>query len=360
MQHVGSMKFMKIIFRSVRGSIRAILPAVILLATAGCMVNPVTLEQQFNVISEAKEISIGRTAHPQIVQQFGYYRNEQLQRYIAGIGQHLVSVCRRPDILYHFTVLDTEMENAFAVPGGYIYITRGLLALLNSEAELAGVLGHEIGHTVGRDSAALMSQNMVAQIAVLAGAAGAASGPSGGDVAMATSQLFNALMLGFSREREYLADEQSVDYMIRAGYDPMQICCFMRTLSYISQGPTGVQQYLTTHPYIFDRITRVEAKAKVSYAMQSAMDQINSSGAAERRTGKILADEYKRMIDGLAYGPRNDLRHIKIYTVVTGDSFEQIARRTLGSAVHGRRLAQLNGMPENAQLIPGAKIKTIY
>jgi len=324
------------------------------------MVNPVTLEQQFNVISEPKEISIGRNAHPQIVQQFGYYRNERLQQYVSEVGQKLVCVCRRPDIAYHFTVLDTDMENAFAVPGGYIYITRGLLALMNSEAELAGVLGHEIGHTVGRDSVALMSQNMVAQIAVLAGAAGASAGPSGGDIAMATNQLFNALMLGFSREREYLADEQAVDYMIKAGYDPLQMICFLRTLSYISQGPTGVQQYLTTHPYIFDRITRVEAKAKVSFAMQQALDQVHNKNTVLQDSPKILADRYKLMIDGLAYGPRDDLRHIKIYTVSTGDSFEQIARRTLGSSVYARKLAQLNGMPENAQLVPGAKIKTIY
>lgn len=327
---------------------------------AGCMVNPVTLEQEFNVISEAKEISIGRNAHPQILQQFGYYRNEQLQRYVDEVGRKLVCVCRRPDIQYHFTVLDTEMENAFAVPGGYIYITRGLLALINSEAELAGVLGHEIGHTVGRDSAALMSQSMVAQIAVLAGAAGATGSASGGDVAMATSQLFNALMLGFSREREYLADEQSVEYMIKAGYDPLQMICFLRTLSYISQGPTGVQQYLTTHPYIFDRIMRVEAKAKVAYAMQQAMDTIQSRDPASKDSPKILSEKYKMMIDGLAYGPRNDMRHIKIYTVAAGDSFEQIARRTLGSSVYARKIAYLNGMPENAQLIPGVKIKTIY
>jgi len=339
---------------------RVLRAALAVVCLAGCTVNPVTLENEFNIISEQKEINIGRSAHPQILQQFGYYRNDDLQRYVADIGQKLVCVCRRHDIAYHFTVLDTDMENAFATPGGYVYITRGLLALLNSEAELAGVLGHEVGHIVGRDSATLMSQSMVAQIAVLAGAAGAAASSSGGDLAMATNQLFNALMLGFSREREYLADEQSVDYMIKAGYDPMQITCFMRTLSFTSQGPTGVQQYLSTHPYIFDRITRVEAKAKVSFAMQNAMDQLQSRSDRGQEGGRILTDKYKEMIDGLAYGPRDNMRHIKLYTVTAGDSFEQIARKTLGSSVHARKLAQLNGMPENAQLIPGARIKTIY
>lgn len=328
--------------------------------TAGCMVNPVTLEQEFNVISEQKEVNIGRAADPQVIKQFGYYRNPELQRYVDEVGQKLVSVCRRHDISYHFTILDTDMENAFAVPGGYIYITRGLMALLNSEAELAGVFGHEIGHVVGRDSAALMSQSMLAQFATLAGAAGAASSGAGGDLAMATNQLFNSLMLGFSREREYLADEQSVEYMIKTGYDPMQINCFMRTLSLTSQGPTGAQQYLSTHPYIFDRITRVEAKAKVSFAMQNAMDQLQNREEKNQGKGAVLADRYKSLIDGLAYGPKESLRHIKIYTVCQGDTFEQIARRTLGSSMQARKLAEINGMPENAQLIAGAKIKTIY
>jgi len=330
------------------------------LCLGGCMVHPVTLEQEFNVISETKEIDIGRSADPQIIKQFGSYRNPEMQRYVNEVGQKLVSVCRRNDIPYKFVVLDTDMENAFALPGGYIYITRGLLALLNSEAELAGVLGHEIGHVCGRDSAALMSQSMIAQIATLAGAAGAATSASGGDLALATNQLFNSLMLGFSREREYLADEQSVDYMIKAGYDPMQISAFMRTLSYTSQGPTGVEQYLTTHPYIFDRITRVEAKAKVSFAMRNAMDQLQKKEEQGQGRGRILADSYKSSIDGLAYGPRENLRHIKIYTVQPEDTFAVIAKKTLGSSVQARKLAVLNGMPENAQLIPGVKIKTIY
>jgi len=90
------------------------------------------------------------------------------------------------------------------------------------------------------------------------------------------------------------------------------------------------------------------------------MDQLQSRSDRGQEGGRILTDKYKEMIDGLAYGPRDNMRHIKLYTVTAGDSFEQIARKTLGSSVHARKLAQLNGMPENAQLIPGARIKTIY
>ena len=328
-------------------------------ATA-CSINPVTLESEFNVVSESKEASIGRGANPQLIQQFGYYRNPAFQNYVDGVGQKLAHVCRRNDVAYHFTVLDTDMENAFAIPGGYVYITRGLLAMMNNEAELAGVLGHEVGHVVGRDSATLMSQSMIAQIATLAGAVGAATGGGSPELAAATNQLFNSVMLGYSREKEYRADEQSVEYVIKTGYDPMQMADFLRTLSFSSQGYTGAQQYLTTHPYIFDRIARVEAKVKVTYAMDSAMGQLQNRPGKSGSHGEIFAEKYLSMIDGLAFGPKEGLRHIKIYTVVPGDTFESIARKTMGTSVQAKKLAQLNGLPEGSPLVPGVKIKTIY
>jgi len=233
--------------------IRLVIFCSILIALGGCMVNPVTLQSEFNVVSEDRELNIGRQAHPQIIKQFGYYQNEELQRYVNDIGQKLAAASRRRDVTYHFTVLDTPIENAFAVPGGYIYITRGLLAYLNSEAELAGVLGHEIGHIVGRDSANQMSQAMLAQIAALAGAAAA---PSTGDAAAATGLLLNSIMLGYGREKEYLADVQGIEYMYKAGYDPRQMASFQKNLAQIAQGPTGYQVYNSTHPDMFDRIER--------------------------------------------------------------------------------------------------------
>ncbi|MCP4716684.1 MAG: M48 family metalloprotease [Deltaproteobacteria bacterium] len=340
--------------------IAVILLSALLITTGGCMVHPITLEQEFNIVGEQKELSIGRNAHPQILQQFGTYHDPRLQRYVNELGQKIVGVCRRRDISYHFSILDDPMVNAFATPGGYIYITRGLLAYLNSEAELAGVLAHEIGHVVGRDSAALMSQGLIAQLATLAGVAGAATSGSGGDVAMATSQLFNSIMLGFSREREYLADEQSVEYIFNLGYDPLQIKSFLRTLSFMGQGPAGPQQYLVTHPYIFDRISRVESKSKVVAAMHTTMGQLKKSIDTVKGRRLVLAEKYKAYLDGLAFGPKDDLRRIKLYRVRPADSFESIARKTLGSSTKAKLLAELNGIPISAQLIPGAKIKIIY
>lgn len=338
--------------------IRGLLFTLLAVFSSSCMVNPVTLKQQFNVVSEDREIGIGRNAHPQIVEYFGYYHNQPLQSYVNRVGQKLVTVCKRNDIDYTFTVLDSDMVNAFAVPGGYIYITRGLLAMLNNEAEMAGVLAHEIGHVAGRDSAAMMSQQMLAQVAVLAGAVGAASSGGGGDMAAASMQLFNALMLGFSRDREYLADEQSVDYMFAAGYDTLRVKDFMLSLSQLGQGPSGPQQYLMTHPFIFDRIDRIEARSKVVHTMKDTMGQLNST-PANPGTEYVGADAYLTHIDGIAYGPRDDIRRLTLYTVRRGDTFSQISRRTLGTAYQAKELALLNGMPESAPLVPGAIIKVI-
>ena len=325
-----------------------------------CMVNPVTLQSEFNVVSEERELNIGRQAHPQIIKQFGYYQNEELQRYVNQVGQKLASVSRRRDVTYHFAVLDTPIENAFAVPGGYIYITRGLLAYLNSEAELAGVLGHEIGHIVGRDSANQMSQAMLAQIAALAGAAAA---PSTGDAAAATGMLLNSIMLGYGREKEYLADVQGIEYMYRAGYDPRQMASFQKNLVQIAQGPVGYQVYNSTHPDMFDRIERSTAKAKVMLVMNDAMVQINNGnsmpGKITQDNTLILSDKYKDYLDGLAYGPKENLRHIRIYTAQEGDTLALIAKKTIGTEQGVKELAELNGIPAQMQLVPGTKVKTI-
>jgi len=249
------------------------------------------------------------------------------------------------------------MVNAFAVPGGYVYLTRGLLAMLNNEAEMAGVLAHEIGHVVGRDSAAMMSQQLLSQFTMLAGAAGAASG-GGGDAAAASMQLSQTIMLGFSRDCEYRADEQSVEYLFETGYDSMRAKDFMRTLSQLGQGPSGPRQYTMTHPFIFDRINRIIARSKVVNAMHDTMEQLSST-PEESNTGYVGRDIYLSYIDGIAYGPKHNLRRLKLYTVRRGDTFSQIARRTMGSAYQAKELSLLNGMPENAPLIPGATIKTI-
>jgi len=328
----------------------------------GCAVHPVTLEKELMIISEEKEIDIGRKTDPYIVQQMGYYDDPELQDYVNRIGQKLVEVCRRKDIDYHFKVLDTDDINAFAVPGGYIYVTRGILAVMNSEAELAGVLGHEIGHVVGRDSANQISQQTLFQVAALAGMAA----PGTRDLAVAGNMLFNSIMLGYGREKEFLADAQGVEYMGKAGYDPSQMAKFQYTLAKIYQGPGGYAQYLSTHPDIFDRIKRTDAQAKVQRAMNDALsrlskgnDSLNDS-TPKKSGGAILADEYKDRLDGLAYGPPDNIRRIQVYTVKEGDTLQSVAANLMDDHGQIKELAFLNGLEMNDPLVAGQKLKLVY
>ncbi len=334
-----------------------------LMVVAACAVNPVTLEKEFMIISEEKEISIGERSDPVIVQTYGLYEDPALQEYVNEVGQRLVKVCSRKNIAYHFKLLDTDDANAFALPGGYIYLTRGILALMNSEAEMAGVLGHEIGHVVGRDSANQISQQTWMQVVAIAGMA---ASPSTRELAMAGNMLFNAVMLGYGREKEFLADSQGVEYMFRAGYDPLQMARFLSTLGKIYQGPAGYAQYLTTHPYTGDRINRADAQAKVLTAMDDALTRRATGGGDGSfdptvKSGRTIgADEFITRLDGLAYGPSENIRRIKIYTVDGGDTLESIA----GSVAHGnqtvKEIAFMNGLDPASPLSPGQKLKLVF
>jgi len=334
-----------------------------LTVVAACAVNPVTLEKEFMIISEEKEISIGERSDPVIVQMYGLYEDAALQEYVNQVGQKLARVCSRKNIEYHFKLLDTDDANAFALPGGYIYLTRGILALMNSEAEMAGVLGHEIGHVVGRDSANQISQQTWMQVVAIAGMA---ASPSTRELAMAGNMLFNAVMLGYGREKEFLADSQGVEYMFRAGYDPLQMARFLSTLGKIYQGPAGYAQYLTTHPYTGDRINRADAQAKVLTAMDDALTRRATGGGDGSfdptvKSGRTIgADEFITRLDGLAYGPSENIRRIKIYTVDGGDTLESIA----GSVAHGnqtvKEIAFMNGLDPASPLSPGQKLKLVF
>jgi len=177
---------------------------------------------------------------------------------------------------------------------------------------------------------------------------------------VAGNLLFDAVMLGYGREKEFLADSQGVEYMYKAGYDPLQMCKFQRNLAKISQGPVGYAQYLSTHPDIFDRINRTEAQAKVLFAMQDALSRENKSGEYPQERGKILADGYKTHLDGLAYGPKDRIYRIKIYEVEDGDTLESIAAKEAGDDRKAEEIAFLNGLEMGAQLHTGQKLKVIY
>ena len=191
----------------------------------GCAVNPATGEKVFTGgISGAQEQAQGRKLHPQILRQFGpALENPALQRYVDSVGQLLARTAERRDLKYTFTVIDSDIANAFAVPGGYIYITSGLLALFDSEAELAAVLGHELGHIAALHYARGRGQAVLAQLGVLAAGilAREAAPGSGADrmIGELGGKAAFAYLRSFSRENEYESDDLGIRYLARAGYD---------------------------------------------------------------------------------------------------------------------------------------------
>ncbi len=208
---------MKSVF-ALRASPSPWLLLVLLLAglVAGCATNPVTGKQDFVLMSEAEEINLGRQYNQQILKEIPPYQDRELAAYIDRVGQRVARSSDRPQLSYHFTLLDSPEVNAFALPGGYIYLYRGLLAYLNSEAQLAAVLGHEIGHVTARHS---VRQQSAATVTGLAGAILQAT-----TGVRAANDLFSvlgkALLSGYGREHELEADRLGARYLARAGYDP--------------------------------------------------------------------------------------------------------------------------------------------
>jgi len=196
----------------------ALLPA-LHLALASCATNPVTGGQDFVLISEPQELRIGRQADAQVKQRYALYDAHGMQAYVDGIGQRLAKASHRPGIAYRFVVIDSANVNAFALPGGYVYISRGILPYLNSEAELAGVIGHEIGHVTARHSVQRLSAAQGAQIVISVAQifVPAIRTQAGG---LAVDVLGSALLSGYGRDQELQADQLGATYLARTGYDP--------------------------------------------------------------------------------------------------------------------------------------------
>jgi len=177
-------------------------------------------------MSEAKEIEIGRQMHPKILQQYGRYEDEALQQYVSEIGRRIGAKSDRPTLEYTFTVLDSEEVNAFALPGGFIYITRGIMAYLNSEAELIAVLGHEIGHVTARH-AERQQRGSVAS-AVGSTLIGILTGSP--DLMQVANLAGTALVSGYGRDMELEADSLGAEYLHRLGHDPEAMIDVVRLL----------------------------------------------------------------------------------------------------------------------------------
>ena len=238
----------------------AALAVSMLLPLAGCVTNPATGDQSLNLLSEEQEIQIGTDAEPQFIQENGgLIPDEGIRRYVEDLGQRLAAVSERPDLPWSFNVLDSPVINAFALPGGKVFISRGLMSQMTNEAQLAGVLGHEVGHVTAQHVNARMSQQMLVQLGAVAfGVAGEATD---NDVlrvlGVGTSVGGGVYLLKFGRDQETQSDELGVRYMAKLGYNPWAQVQVMQILDR-AQGDGGGPEFFASHPLPKTRIDDLE------------------------------------------------------------------------------------------------------
>ena len=256
-----------------------------------CTTNPATGKRSISLNTMAEEEKIGRSEHPKILRAFGgAYKNQRLTNYISTIGNKLANVSELPSINWKFTILNSKEVNAFAVPGGYIYVTRGLIALANNEAELAAVLAHEIGHITALHPSSRRATGTLTGIGVLA--SGIIFGRAGSEIG---DLIGRYSMSRYSKSQEFEADLLGVRYLTRANYEPKAMASFLRTMNSFSKytkkiaGERGSESEMArifaTHPRTAARVERAI--------------QIASGPKAVRQTGRIT---YMKMIDGVVYG----------------------------------------------------------
>lgn len=264
----------------------------ILILTSNCSVNPSTGKSEFVIMSESEEDQIGKKEHPKIIKSFGgIYKNEQLQNYVESLGYFLVNTSELSNKKFTFTILNSPIVNAFALPGGYIYLTRGLIYLCQNEAQLAGVIAHEIGHVTARHTAKRYTKNF--GVGLLANILGVINKNMViNDLVNKSASLY---LLSFSRSQEYEADRLAVRYMARAGFDPNQMGEFLRLMEKFSRlkrkivkdlGETS--ELLKTHPNSSKRVKEVikNSKEKIPF------NPITGS------------EVFLKKIDGMIYGEK--------------------------------------------------------
>ncbi len=259
--------------------------AALALATAGCATNPVTGQREFSLVTSAQEEQIGREGYQAVVAEYGVYRDSALQAYVDTVGLKLARVSHLPRATWTFTVLDDPVVNAFAMPGGYIYVTRGILVHLNSEAQLAGVLGHEIGHVTARHSAQRITQQQLAGLGL-----GVASIVSHGfqRYSQAAETALGLMFLKYGRDDENQADELGVQYATAAGYDPREIPATYAMLKRVSdRAGQRLPTFLSTHPDPGSREERTRALAQQAAAGKPGL-AVRSRDYLKRQDGVVF------------------------------------------------------------------------
>ncbi|HSB98452.1 MAG TPA: M48 family metalloprotease [Burkholderiaceae bacterium] len=326
-----------------------LLMAACLLAACGTqVVNPVTGKAERTVMDEAAEIEEGAKAHKEVLQEYGAYDNPKLQAYVNDLGQRLAAQSHRANLKWTFTVLDSPEINAFALPGGYVYVTRGIMAYLDSEAELAGVMGHEIGHVTARHGAQRATRQQTAGIGVIAatvlGAVIEAAGvPGATNMASQVSQTAAAgYIASYSRDQETQADELGAEYLARNRYDPQNMVDVIQVLKSQEQfaadvakaegkpAPSGAS-WLSSHPANDKRLADIKAFAAKYKGQASYADDGHA--------------RYLQAVDGMTFGDSPE------QGLVRGRNFYH---EVLGIALTAPQGWQIQNAPEAIAIVNGA------
>ena len=269
--------------------VQIVLLFITILVVISCAVNPVTGKKQLMLMSEAQEIQMGIAYDPQVIATFGEYKSDNLLNFIKARTTEMGLISHRPKLEYHIKILDSPVVNAFAVPGGYIYLTRGILAQLNNEAELVGVIGHEMGHITARHSASQQAKQQLGQLLLIGGMIASEKFAQYAEYAMQGMQL---LFLKFSRDDERQADALGVEYSSKISYDAHKMADFFQVLNKMSMAESqgGVPTFLSTHPDPGDRYNSVNQS---STEWQSKLNKTD---------WKVNHDSYLQLINGIIYG----------------------------------------------------------
>ncbi len=264
-----------------------------------CAVNPVTGKKEVMLISESAEINMGAQIDRSLRLEYGLYQDARLRSYVDRIGQRLAPYTHRPHLKYHFAVLDTPVENAFAAPGGYIYVTRGLMAMVNSEAELAAVLGHELGHVNARHSAQQMTRSMLITLGILIAGELNEDIRKIAPISMIAAQL---LFLKYSRSNEFQADKLGIEYAFKAGYSAGEMVSFFDSLQHLTESKGGprLPNFLSTHPMTPRRIESLKEHL-----------QGPEYGHYQEQNLVLEKNGYLQRLDGMVYGSDPQQGYVK-------------------------------------------------
>lgn len=315
---------------------RLILGAAALMALSACAStdrSSLKAETAGSVISEQREMDIGKAVAQEVLREYTAYEDPELNAYVNRVGQAVARISDRSNIPYHFTVLDHPVVNAFAAPGGYVFVTRGLLSVVKNEAQLAAILGHEIAHVVERHA---MKRLQAQAVTLLAQIAGAVKGVGARDIG-AANDMATLIFLGYDREAEYHADALGVKYAYAAGYEPKEMLSFFDVLrreqEKIGIGqPSSAQELVWDHPPTHKRVENARQSIE-----NLKLWQVTEGGI--RPNSVVGESELRAALSGHSYKEEEsqvEKVFTLIYTAYQAEDVEKLMRHVSRDFANGK------------------------